>query len=193
LTDPWQVFRWPLIPVQPRRRGSHQRPERLHDNRAEQALELIRPLQGAGRALPPLLGPADGPTAQQQRRKRAGHRRLLPQQPAVPVVGLLKQWLEEQKLRALPKTPLGQAVGYALNKRDGAWAAGPAACRGPRFGTKGGCLGGGLGGTTRAQTATAAPPGRPGVAVIAIDRVLFPLDTPPSRLGSGLQVSEILE
>jgi hypothetical protein len=38
------------------------------------------------------------------------------QQRSEPILTALKKWLDEQRPKALPKTPLGQAVGYALNK-----------------------------------------------------------------------------
>jgi transposase len=38
---------------------------------------------------------------------------------AVPILGQFHQWLEAQRPEVLPKSPLGQAIGYALNN----WAA----------------------------------------------------------------------
>jgi transposase len=46
-------------------------------------------------------------------RAAAEERRAARQEYAVPVLDALKAWLESQ--RALPKSPLGKAVGYALN------------------------------------------------------------------------------
>jgi transposase len=89
------------------------------DDRATTALEWIRTLYAIERDLPPLLPPADDPTALTQRWQREEQRRLRRQQQAGPVLIALKQWLDEQKSKALPKTPLGQAIGYALNN----WAA----------------------------------------------------------------------
>jgi transposase len=88
------------------------------DERAEAALALIRRLYAIERDLPPLLGPSDGPAATEQRCLREGHRRDLRQRQAQPVLTELRAWLEEQRPKALPKSPLGQAIGYALNHWD---------------------------------------------------------------------------
>jgi transposase len=85
------------------------------DERANAALERIRQLYALERDLPPLLPPADDPAAQQQRRHREEQRRAQRQEQARPVLGELKQWLDEQKVVVLPKSALGQAIGYALN------------------------------------------------------------------------------
>ena len=89
------------------------------DDRANTALEWIRTLYAIERDLPPLLPPADDPVAVEQRRQREEQRRWWRQQQAGPVLTELKKWLDEHKGRALPKTVLGQAIGYALNN----WAA----------------------------------------------------------------------
>jgi transposase len=89
------------------------------DERGNQALELIRQLYAIERQLPPLLPPSDDPAAQQQRQQREELRRQRRVQQAEPVLTELKRWLDEQKPLALPKSPLGQAIGYALNN----WAA----------------------------------------------------------------------
>src|SRR6185369_6692003 len=57
--------------------------------------------------------------ATEHRRLREEQRRDLRQRQAEPVLTELKKWLDEQRPKALPKSPLGQAVGYALNN----WAA----------------------------------------------------------------------
>src|SRR5262249_12739183 len=85
------------------------------DERAEVALGLIRRLYAIERDLPPLLVPADDPVATEQRRLREEQRRDLRQRQAQPVLTELKRWLDEQRPKALPKSPLGQAIGYALN------------------------------------------------------------------------------
>jgi len=85
------------------------------DERAEAALGLIRRLYAVERDLPPLLVPADDPAAAEQRRRREEQRRQLRQRQAEPILTELKTWLEEQRPKALPKSPLGQAIGYALN------------------------------------------------------------------------------
>jgi transposase len=89
------------------------------DERAEAALVLIRKLYAIERELPPLLPPSDDPLAIEQRRQREEQRRQRRQQHAEPILVELKTWLSEQRPKALPKSPLGQAVGYALNN----WAA----------------------------------------------------------------------
>jgi transposase len=85
------------------------------DERAEVALALFRQLYAVERTLPPLLLPDDDPANAGQRRQREEQRRSLRQRQAEPVLDQLKQWLDEQRPRALPKSPLGQAIGYALN------------------------------------------------------------------------------
>jgi transposase len=85
------------------------------DERGHAALDWIRQLYAIERALPPLLVPSDDPPAVAQRWQREELRRVARQQQAEPVLVALKQWLEEQRRQALPKSPLGQAIGYALN------------------------------------------------------------------------------
>jgi transposase len=85
------------------------------DDRAEAALAWIAALYGIERALPPLVPPSDDPAAAAARRQREEQRRQQRQQQARPVLAALKQWLDEHHSQVLPKTALGQAVGYALN------------------------------------------------------------------------------
>jgi transposase len=85
------------------------------DQRAKEALELIGKLYAIERKLPPLLLPSDEPLAQSQRQQREEQRRQMRQQQATPLLEELKKWLQEHRAEALPKTPLGQAIGYALN------------------------------------------------------------------------------
>lgn len=85
------------------------------DPSAGRAVELIRRLYAIERALPPPLAPSDEPGAAAHRRGREEHRREARQRLATPVLAELRAWLDAQRPRALPKTPLGQAVGYALN------------------------------------------------------------------------------
>jgi hypothetical protein len=85
------------------------------DARGYAALEWVRRLYAIERELPPLLPPSDDPQAGTQRRQREEQRRLLRQQQARPVLAALKQWRDEHRPQALPKSPLGQAIGYALN------------------------------------------------------------------------------
>jgi transposase len=89
------------------------------DRVAEAALEWIRQLYAIERELPPLLPPADDPAEAAARPPREEQRRQTRQRHAEPVLAALKGWLDEQRPQALPKTPLGQAIGYACNH----WAA----------------------------------------------------------------------
>jgi hypothetical protein len=89
------------------------------DERAAKALELFGRLYAIERALPPLLPPSDDPTQRELRRQREEQRRTLRRRDAEPVWEELSKWLGEQKPGALPKSPLGTAIGYALNN----WAA----------------------------------------------------------------------
>jgi transposase len=88
------------------------------DERASKALELFGRLYASERALPPLLPPSDDPTQREQRRQREEQRRALRQRDAEPVWEELSKWLGEQKPGALPKSPLGTAIGYASNNWD---------------------------------------------------------------------------
>jgi transposase len=85
------------------------------DAQAATALEWIRQLYAIERALPPLRPPADDPAGQEQRRQREEQRRQTRQEQAQPVLDALKGWLDEQQPQALPKSPLAQALGYAVN------------------------------------------------------------------------------
>jgi transposase len=85
------------------------------DEQAKVALELIGKLYAIERDLPPLLSPCDELLGQQQRRQREEHRRHRRKQQAEPVLAELKKWLDEQRPKTLPKSALGQAIGYALN------------------------------------------------------------------------------
>ena len=85
------------------------------DSLAEAALKLIARLYAIEHQLPPLLPASDDEQQQQQRRQREEQRRQLRQQQSQPVLNELKQWLDQQRPGALPKTPLGQAIGYASN------------------------------------------------------------------------------
>jgi transposase len=89
-----------------------------NDERAETALALIRRLYAVERDLPPLLLPSDDPAGVEQRRRMEEQRRDLRRRQAEPILVDLKRWLDEQRPKALPKSPLGQAVGYALNHWD---------------------------------------------------------------------------
>jgi transposase len=85
------------------------------DNRANAALAWIGQLYVIERDLPPLLPPSDDPVASAARRQREEERRQQRQQHAKPVLSELKRWLDEQRPLVLPKSALGQALGYALN------------------------------------------------------------------------------
>jgi transposase len=88
------------------------------DERAVQALEMIGKLYAIERALPPLLLPSDDPTQRELRRQREEQRRQLRQRDTEPVWAELSKWLGEHKSGALPKSPLGTAIGYASNNWD---------------------------------------------------------------------------
>ena len=90
-----------------------------HDERATAALDMFGRLYAIERTLPPLLPPSDDPVMRDQRRVREEHRRVMRQRDAGPVWDELEKWLAEQKAGALPKSPLGAAIGYATNN----WAA----------------------------------------------------------------------
>jgi transposase len=89
------------------------------DERGHHALELIRKLYASERTLPPLLAPSDDPVVREQRRQREEDRRQTRHREAEPVLAELATWLTAQRPSALPKSPLGTAVGYATNN----WAA----------------------------------------------------------------------
>ncbi|MBY0230534.1 MAG: IS66 family transposase [Gemmataceae bacterium] len=89
------------------------------DAKAEEALALIRKLYAVEKGLPPLLGPSDEPGDAEQRRQREEQRRGMRQRQAKPVLDELGKWLEKEQAGTLPKSPLGQAIGYARNN----WAA----------------------------------------------------------------------
>jgi transposase len=89
------------------------------DARADAALVFIGQLYAIERSLPALLPPTDDPAEQEQRRAREEERRQQRQEQARPVLEALHQWLTTQRGQALPKSALGQAIGYALNN----WAA----------------------------------------------------------------------
>jgi transposase len=85
------------------------------DSQAHEALALIGRLYDIERELPPLLLPSDDPAKAERRRQREEQRRALRQLQAEPVLAELKQWLDGRHKEVLPKSPLGQAVSYALN------------------------------------------------------------------------------
>jgi transposase len=85
------------------------------EERADRALELIGQLYAIERELPALLSPSDDEQEQQQRRQREEQRRLARDRRSQPVLDALKHWLDENKDKALPKSKLGQAIGYAVN------------------------------------------------------------------------------
>jgi transposase len=90
-----------------------------HDERATAALDMFGRLYAIERTLPPLLPPSDDPVMREQRRAREEQRRVMRLRDAEPVWNELEKWLAEQKPNALPKSPLGTAIGYATNN----WAA----------------------------------------------------------------------
>jgi transposase len=89
-----------------------------HDARATAALEMFGRLYAIERTLPPLLPPSDDPVMREQRRACEEQRRVMRRRDAGPVWDELDKWLAEQKAGALPKSPLGTAIGYATNNWD---------------------------------------------------------------------------
>src|SRR5688572_3037661 len=89
-----------------------------HDERATAALELFGRLYAIERTVPPLLPPSDDPVMRDQRLSREEQRRVMRQRDAGPVWDELEKWLAEQKAGALPKSPLGTAIGYVTNNWD---------------------------------------------------------------------------
>jgi transposase len=85
------------------------------EERASKAVELIGRLYAIERELSPLLPPSDDPAAQHQRSQREEQRQQTRQRRARPILDEMKKWLDEEKPSALPKSALGQAIGYALN------------------------------------------------------------------------------
>jgi transposase len=85
------------------------------DERGKAAVELIGRLYAVERELPALLLTGDDPLRQPQRLLREEQRQQSRQQRAEPILTELKKWLDEEKPRTLPKSSLGQAIGYALN------------------------------------------------------------------------------
>jgi transposase len=85
------------------------------EERGQVAVELIGKLYAIERELPALLLPGDDRAQQQQRLAREEQRQKIREQRAGPILAELKKWLDEEKPRALPKSALGQALGYALN------------------------------------------------------------------------------
>ena len=85
------------------------------DERGKEAVDWIGQLYALERSLPPLLPPTEDPVMAQQRRDREEQRQQLRRQGAEPILAKLKTWLGEQKPKALPKSQLGAAIGYALN------------------------------------------------------------------------------
>jgi transposase len=85
------------------------------DERANTALEFIRQLYAIERELPALLAPADDPAAIASRPQREEQRRHTRQRDAIPVLASWKAWLDQTRPSALPKSPLGTAIGYASN------------------------------------------------------------------------------
>jgi hypothetical protein len=89
------------------------------DGRADAALELIGKLYAVERQLPPLLVPSDDPAMCEARRAREVERCRQRERQTETVLSELTKWLQETRPGALPKSPLGTAIGYATNN----WAA----------------------------------------------------------------------
>ncbi len=85
------------------------------DERGNVALDWIGQLCALERRLPPLLAPATDLLGQSQRQQREEQRWRQRQLQARPILEQFKQWLDEQQGKVLPKSALGQALGYARN------------------------------------------------------------------------------
>jgi transposase len=82
---------------------------------ARDAVAWVGQLYAIERDLPPLLPPSDDPAARDKRLQREEQRRRQRREHAGPIMTALKTWLDEHRPQALPKSALGQAIGYALN------------------------------------------------------------------------------
>lgn len=89
------------------------------DERAEQALTLIRQLYAIERAMPALLLPSDEAKEKEKRRQVEEQRRVMRQSQVRPVLEELEKWLERERAGALPRSLLGKAITYCRNN----WAA----------------------------------------------------------------------
>jgi transposase len=85
------------------------------DQRGQDVLERIGELYAIGRSLPALLPPSDEPMRGEQRRQREELRHEQRKQAAEPTLAKSKGWSDEHRAKTLPKSALGQAIGYALN------------------------------------------------------------------------------
>ena len=81
---------------------------------AHAALAFIRRLYDVEDQLHKPVVEADG----QKRPRTAEERQQIRQADARPVLQSFRAWLDDQKVSALPKSPFGQAVQYALNNWD---------------------------------------------------------------------------
>jgi transposase len=72
---------------------------------AKPVVEFIRQLYRIERTLPA----PDTP-------EHIAHRKAIRRKESVPILELLKAWLEAESKGALPKSPLGVAIGYVLNR-----------------------------------------------------------------------------
>ena len=75
---------------------------------ADEALGLVRRLYHVERSLPPLGSSPDAEAVRYTRR----------QAEAVPILTELRGWLDRRRPGVLPRSPLGQAIGYALTNWD---------------------------------------------------------------------------
>jgi len=85
------------------------------DERAAGALELIGKLYAVERALPPPLAGSDDPGATEHRRAREEQRRAIRVRESEGALRELQSWLDRTRSGALPKSPLGSAIGYTTN------------------------------------------------------------------------------
>jgi transposase len=85
------------------------------DERGNAALDLIGQLYGIEDNLPELIMPLADGQDQPARLLREQERQKLREAHSKAVLAELKKWLDEQRPVALPKSPLGKAIGYCLN------------------------------------------------------------------------------
>ena len=100
----------------PQVRGGGRRRGRAGRGGAGADPPAVRHRAGAAAAAAALGRPGGSSSSVGSGKSNAGRRGS---EQAEPVLDELKKWLDEQTAEALPKSPLGQAIGYALNN----WAA----------------------------------------------------------------------
>ena len=85
---------------------------------AHRALAYIGRLYAVEREAKALLG-VEQPTNDKAWQSSHKQRHALRQQTSLPTLNELHDWMTEAKSRVLPKSPVGQAIGYVLPRWDG--------------------------------------------------------------------------